>query len=38
MDLTEVFCDLDDFCREFALELPQGCCPCHRPSAIAGWA
>jgi hypothetical protein len=31
MDLIDVFCDIDDFCREFALELPQGLLPMPSP-------
>ena len=31
MDLTTVFCDIDDFCREFTLESPQGLLPMPSP-------
>ena len=31
MDLTTVFCDIDDFCREFALESPQELLPMPSP-------
>ena len=31
MDLTTVFCDIDDFCREFTLESPQELLPMPSP-------
>ena len=31
MDLTVVFCDIDDFCREFTLESPQELLPMPSP-------
>ncbi len=31
MDLTTVFCDIDDFCREFTLESPQELLPTPSP-------
>ena len=31
MNLTTVFCDIDDFCREFTLESPQELLPMPSP-------
>ena len=43
MDLTTVFCDIDDFCREFTLESPQELLPMPSPrrnrrAEVADWS